>query len=153
MKENVTVAFAFYRGGELLGYRQDTLGSIGDKPKLYTYSQSQVETVIRNVMGNISESRPAYVQWLKDTDPRVGSFVANSLRNAHNLLNEGVVVEMRVVKAPSYEWYTEYRGEDNKELMWPIYPVEEVKEWLKTPEDHETIETHYFSKEGEIILQ
>lgn len=153
MENTTTIAFAFYREGKLLGYRQDTMGSIGDKPKLYTYSTDQVATVIRNVTGNLETSRPEIVDWMRENDPRTGTFLANSLRNAHKILTEGVVVEMRVVKAPSYEWYTEYYGPENKELKWPIYPVEEVKEWLKTPEDHEVIEVHHFSHTGQIILQ
>lgn len=149
-----TVAFAFYRNGKLLGYRQDTFGSIGDRPKLYSYDREQVEVVIRNVTDNVLHQRPEYVdEFKKRIDPRVGAYMANSLRNAHNLLTEGVIVEMRVVRAPDYEWCTEYVGEDNRQIDWPIYPFEAVQEWLRAPESHDVFETHFFGADGLIRMQ
>lgn len=44
------IVFAFYKDGELKGFRADTFGTLSMKyPKIYMYSKHQVEIVLSNV--------------------------------------------------------------------------------------------------------
>lgn len=154
LNDKQAIAFAFYKNGELMGYRQDTVGTIGMHPKIYTYSKEQVDIVLSNVNSNIKnpdgfgKALASVLGKSKET-----TILSNAERNVHNKLQEAKAFEVRVVKAPAYE-YTEYYSEAaGKMIKYPVHPKEAIDEWIKTPENHEVIETHYFSFNGLINEQ
>jgi len=149
MKEGQSIVFAFYKGNKLIGYRLDTMGSIGvDGPKIYTYSQSQIETVLKNIEHNVKESsgfgKALGIEMLSERENEI-----------HNFLQDQKAFEVRVVKAPDkvYEKIFNVEKAIYETSIWPTYPIEQIKQWLLYPEQHETIETHWFSIAGRMNLQ
>lgn len=136
-----SIVFAFYKNDTLIGYRLDTMGSIGmEYPKIYSYSKEQVETVIKNVLYNLMHEE-AFGKALGCDR------IAQREKETFDLLQGQKVFELRVLKCPSKE-----KEFDIEKAEWVVnhfsYPAEEIAIWLQTPENHEIIETHYFSMSG-----
>ena len=145
-----SIVFAFYKNGKLVGYRQDTIGSIGmEYPKIYsTYSKEQVETVLKNIEHNVKDSTGFGKALGIDV-------VAEREQQVHELLQDQKAFEVRVLKSPGYPVEREFdvaKTEWVENIVWS-YPSEEINKWLETPEEHEVIETHYFSLVGRMNLQ
>lgn len=47
--EGTPIVFAYWKDNKFKGFRVDTFNTIGEYPKIYGYSPSQVETVISNI--------------------------------------------------------------------------------------------------------
>ena len=145
-----SIVFAFYKNDQLLGYRLDTIGSIGMKdPKIYTYSKEQVQTVLGNINYNVKNS--------KGVGNALGwDELADRERAIHDKLQDEKVFEVRVLKAPSRPVERELNletGEWEEFVDIFSYPKAEMDVWLQHPEDHEVIETHTFSMMGLINQQ
>jgi len=163
------IAFAHYKKDKhgndvLLGYRQDTFGTLGfDWVKIYYYSKSQVDIVLKGVNYNLGEKKPSLGEALKKIGATVinreGDLLLDKMIEAENKIYQDAqdagAFEVRVLKCPSYPIEREFnveKAEWEEKIIW-IYPKAEMTEWLKHPETHEVIETHYFSKVGKINLQ
>lgn len=139
-RERQAVVFAFYKDDKLIGYRQDTLGTIGDQPKIYNSSRSQIETVLRNITNNIIKL------------PQLGSFlgvkaIEDAENKIHEMLQDEKAFEVRVVESPDYE------VDDEGHVILGSYPFGAIEEWKQYPETHKVLETHYFSINGLINQQ
>lgn len=164
-----SIVFAHYKKDEhgkdvLLGYRQDTFGTLGTKwAKIYTYSKEQVETVLKGIDYNLGEQKPSLGEALK----KMGAVVMNkegnvlldkmieSEKKIYQDAQDAGAFEVRVLKSPGYPVEREFdveKAEWIEKRVWQ-YPKEEMDAWLATPEEHEVIETHYFSKVGRLNLQ
>lgn len=144
------IVFAFYRNGRLVGYRQDTIGSIGmEYPKIYSaYSKEQVETVLKNIEHNVKN--PSGFGKALGID-----VIAEREEEIHQFHQDNRAFEVRVLKSPGYPVEREFdvtKAEWVENIVWS-YPTEEINKWLETPEEHEVIETHYFSLVGRMNLQ
>lgn len=57
MENNKPIVFGYWLNGELMGFRADTFGSISkDTPKIYYYSEDQVETVVSNTKDMLNKA-------------------------------------------------------------------------------------------------
>jgi hypothetical protein len=154
MSKGSPITFAFYKDDELVGYRQDTVGTIGDKPKIYHYDADQVQSVLNNITHNVRDKRPGIVDYIKNRSPKAGAVLGNTYKNINTKLKNLITFEVRVLECPENEYYVEYMGEENTEFKWPIYPKEAMQAWMQLPEDERTvIETHYFGVDGLIVNQ
>lgn len=130
-----SVVFGFFKGDKLLGFRQDTMGSIGSSPKIYEYSEDQVRIVLENVFGNIVEVTKPINDQLADLarEAECGNQMAVAVagihrRSSNQFANLGEF-EVRVLPCPSKK---------NDE-----YPHFEMVEFIRG-EMPEAIETHKF---------
>jgi hypothetical protein len=145
------IVFAFYKGDKFIGFRQDTMGTIGNTPKIYHYSKDQVSVVVKNIEWNIAERRPALVNCIKSIDPKLGAVLGNSLRQVNSKLTDMIIFEVRILKCPDYEYIDEYAGDSP--IKWPIYPHGAIEEWLQYPDSHEVIQVLQFGPQGLITSQ
>lgn len=150
MLENQSIAFAFYKGNTLIGYRLDSMGSVGmGGAKIYTYSKEQVNTVLKNIDYVVKNG--------SGIGKAIGSEELSDIEDAiHKEMQDQRAFEVRVVKAPDrYTMEKEFdiqKAEYVDRLVF-IDNQEEMKEWLEHPEQHEVIETHYFSVIGKLSEQ
>lgn len=155
MKEKLqSIVFAYYKGDKCLGYRQDTIGSIGMSPKIYQYSKEQVEICLKNIRSNVDSGEGFGKMIMKalgqEGHPQL-ELVAQKEQEVYDDLQEARGFEVRVTKCPQYgmefdvqtaEWRIDYGS----------YPREEMQEWLKYPEIHEVIEVHPFTLAGQLNM-
>jgi len=154
-----SIVFAFYKNDELIGYRQDTCGTIGlDFAKIYTYSKEQVATVLENINYNV-QHKEGYGKALENAykdkiDKNVTDIISNAEEKVHYLLQDKKAFEVRVLKAPAYIYEKNFNIEKAEWVIdtFPQYPYEEMERWLQYPEQHECIEVHYFSMDGLMLL-
>lgn len=132
-----SIVFAFYKDGKLKGFRQDTLGSVGVTPKIYTYSDDQVNVVLQNIFNNIEEvhkTAEKRIEELADEVNNANGVVLADTRSifnrSSNQLKEFGEFEVRVLPCP-----------DKIDLF--TYPDQAILEWLSNPMP-EAIETHKF---------
>lgn len=143
-----SICFAFYKGDKLIGYRQDTVGSIGDNPKIYSYSRSQVETVLKNINYNVNNPTGIGVALAKALGSSPESdLLASVEKDVHEELQGKQAFEVRVVECPDYE------HDDEGLVILGSYPYGAMEEWKQYPQNHEVIEVHYFSINGLINQQ
>lgn len=151
MENDYGIVFGFYKDGGLIGYRQDTMGTIGKHAKLYSsHTKSQVDTVLENITYNLKSPTSGLGSWIKERNPKMGAIFNNSMRQVNKTLTDAKAFEVRVLKAPAYEYTDQYLNE--KLVKIPVYPQEAMNSW-KEQEKHEVLETHLFSLEGELNLQ
>lgn len=65
METSQTVAFATYKDNKLVGYRQDTFGTLGKtwfKP--YSYNPEQVDTILKNVKAEMNHAGTEFMKAL-----------------------------------------------------------------------------------------
>lgn len=156
--EKQSIAFAHYKNGELIGYRQDTFGTLGkDWAKLYTYSKDQVETVLTNIRYTLGSKKKGVGETLLKLgiDPQNATLLKEAEDKTYEEGQKLGAFEVRVVKAPDkiYEREFDVQNAEWVTSPWGQYPAEEMKAWLENPETHETIETHFFSMEGQLNMQ
>lgn len=139
-----SIVFAFYKNESLIGYRLDTVGSIGFKyPKIYTYSKEQVNTVLDNisyvVLNKKGFGEALGIDFLKERESQT-----------HEMLQDKKAFEVRVLRSPGYpveKVFDVKKAEMVEEIVFH-YPKEEMDKWLENPNLHEVIETHSFSING-----
>lgn len=98
---NKTVAFAYYADGEFLGWYADTFGSVRKSPKLYSNSESQLQTISDNFLRKIEKiNRTSF----DEQKGKLKGFAALSLAvfDSEKLLR-GKNVELRIVESPEYD--------------------------------------------------
>ncbi len=152
--EKQSIVFEHWKNGKFLGYRADTFGSLTkDWAKLYTYSENQVEIVLSGVRGNLQHNKPLMGEVLKNigANPIIADLVSKRETEIYENAQKARAFEVRVVKAPS-KVYERFFNVEKAE--WEISPFgeypENFKEWCNDYENHETIETHYFSLDGQL---
>lgn len=153
-----SIAFAHYKNGELLGWRQDSFGTVGKKSmKIYQYSKDQVETVLRGIRSNLGRKKDGFGDALEKigADPKAVDIIKKAEDKIYEEGQKLGAFEVRVEKAPQaiYEKEFDVKKAEYVTSMWPTYNQEEINEWLQHPENHEVMETHYFSMEGQVSLQ
>lgn len=132
-----SIVFAFYKDGKLKGFRQDTFGSIGVTPKIYNYSDEQINVVLQNIFSNIDEVN-------KTVEKRV-----EELAEEVNSNNGTVIAAMRSIFSKSSNQLSEFGEFEVRVLPCPdkidafTYPDQAILEWLSNPMP-EAIETHKF---------
>ncbi len=154
MEEKQAIAFAFYRNGELLGYRADTVGTISKKfVKIYHYSPEQVETCLTNIRHNVknSDGIGKALESCFGKDP-LTDLISEGEKKIHDTLQDARAFEVRVVKCPGYPKVFDVNKAEYVIDIWE-YPTEEINAWKADPDSHEVIETHYFSFDGQLNLQ
>ena len=147
--ENQAIVFAVYKNNEFKGFRQDTFGTLGSNwAKIYTYSKSQVETVIKNMEHNLKPDA-------KTLGSILGSDTLDASEKAIDKKYQDMVgFEVRVLKGPSstYEKNFDVVKAEYVEDTFPTYNQEEFKTLLQNPDDAEVIETHHFALQGVLNL-
>ncbi len=161
------IVFAHYKKDEqgkdvLLGYRCDSFGTLRkDSAKIYTYSKEQIEIVLRGVEYNLGDKKPSFFEQLKKMGAVVmnpGVSIDDAIKGEEKIYQDGQdagAFEVRVLKSPGYPVEREFdveKAEWVEKRVWQ-YPKDEMDLWISTPEEHEVIETHYFSKVGRLNLQ
>lgn len=156
-----TVCFAYFGDGKFLGWYADTCGSVRkNSPKLYGYTEDQVETIKNNFRNNLSDLN-------EKSD--LGNFVHGlslmdkSLNEDKEELSKYSSVELRVVECPYYDgpnpnyddakyvaWVENERSEKGNDFKFADCPTElnhwlycdyaKVKEWASV-EPTEFLET------------
>lgn len=154
--EGQAIAFAVYKNDKLIGYRQDSFGSLGTEwAKIYTYSEEQVKTVMDNIGYQIEKRGDGIGKAFKSAGYEGDVLNRISAQEQKSYEKLGKVFEVRVLKCPerieertfnisTASWETNPYGE---------YPTEAMKTWLAAPETHETIESKLFTFEGQVNLQ
>jgi hypothetical protein len=142
---NQAIAFAFYKHGKLIGYRQDTVGTIGDIPKIYHYSEGQVDTVLKNIDFDVREGG-TFGKALMNCNPEVAQLIATREDEVHQLLQDKRAFEVRVVECPDYP--QEFDVPTASYVCTWEYPMAEIKSWAQNPEEHTVLESHFFSMDG-----
>lgn len=91
-----SIAFAFYKNDELIGYRLDTIGTIKiQPPKIYYYSHEQVQIVLKNINFNVVNK--------EGIGAALGiPEVIEREEEIHDMLQDKKIFEVRVVKCPGY---------------------------------------------------
>jgi len=159
-----SIVFAHYKNNELLGFRSDTFGTLTmDQPKIYTYSKNQVETVINNINYTLGEKKQSLGALLQQKNiptigmdgNDIGSILEEAEEKIYQQGQDAGAFEVRVVKCIDKVFEKQF---DVEKAEWVEdrlghYPMEELQIWLQHPENHECIETHYFSKVGRLNLQ
>ena len=65
LKYKNPVVFAFWKDGELIGFRAGTMGHISEThPKIYEYSKEQVDIVMNNVKSSLNRSWSKFIDAL-----------------------------------------------------------------------------------------
>jgi hypothetical protein len=65
-ENRLPIVFAYWKGEELMGFRADTFGTISmTHPKIYSFSQEQVETVINNTRSSLNWSGSNFMKLLE----------------------------------------------------------------------------------------
>jgi hypothetical protein len=141
------IAFAFYKHGKLIGYRQDTVGTIGDIPKIYHYTEGQIDTVLKNIDFDVREGG-VFGKAMMHLNPTVAQVVADREAEVHQLLQDKKVFEVRVVECPDYP--KEFDVPSASYICTWEYPMAEIKQWAQDTEDHVILEKHFFSIDGRI---
>ncbi len=78
-----SIVFAYWKDNQLLGFRQDTFNTIGESPKIYTYSKEQVETVLNNVKGGCNKAGTSFMKTLFNQE----NVVCNQKEDAFSLVS------------------------------------------------------------------
>lgn len=103
-EDHPAIVFAFFDSeGTLVGFRQDTVGTIGEHAKIYHHSTNQVKIVLDNIQSNIDNPRPEIVDFIKGADPKAGAIIGNELRRVNNTLKDLKNFEVRVLPCPDYD--------------------------------------------------
>lgn len=73
--EDQFIVFAYWKNGELKGFRSDTFGTISkNNPKIYKYSQNQVDIVLKGTKSSLNNAGQSFFKQLfaiTGTDPVV----------------------------------------------------------------------------------
>ena len=65
MEDRQPIIFGYYSEGKLLGFRADSWGSLSlTKPKIYHYSEEQVQTILTNVRDEMNGSSSKFFEKL-----------------------------------------------------------------------------------------
>lgn len=100
-KKRQTVCFAYYGDGKFIGWYADSFGSIRDNsPKLYGYSESQVNIIATNLKYKLSKLKQE--SDFAKSDSRL-KILDNSLDEDKRNLSQYKVVELRIVECPIYD--------------------------------------------------
>ncbi len=66
-----SIVFAYWKDGQLMGFRADTFGTIHKHPKIYTYSEEQVQIVLDNTKYSCNSAGTAFMKMLADKGAQV----------------------------------------------------------------------------------
>lgn len=161
-----SICFAHYKKDEegndvLLGYRQDTFGTLGKEwAKIYGYSPEQVRIITDSINYTLGEPKPSFFEALKKQGAAVvmGGTIDGAIAHEKKIYEDAQdagAFEVRVLECPGYPTEREFNigtAEWEEKTVW-TYPKEAMKEWLANPSEHVTLETYYFSKVGKLNLQ
>lgn len=116
------MALAYFKDNVLIGFYSDSFGTIAkDFPKIYTYSESQLDTIKTNVEYTLKKVRENITENTGDiiakVNPVGGALLSAGLSSHHNKIKELNEFELRALPCPGYI------GED-----W-IYPKDEIIKW------------------------
>ena len=144
-----SIVFAHYKGDKLLGYRQDTFGTLGlDWAKVYgAYSKEQVDTVLDNIADAL------------ESDGKTGAILGiPELSAGEAAIRKSMVdaraFEVRVIAFPVSAFEKELNVETGEwEENYVGILKEDVDKFIASPEEHVVLETHYFTFDGQINLQ
>lgn len=154
MTKDVYCAFALYKAGELIGYRQDTFGTIGkDGAKIYPYTESQCEICLKNTQDQIMKRGDGIGKALKNAGfmGDVLEIIEAQEKEMYQKLEDARAFEVRVVKAPAPEYeFDVKKAEYVRTWTWDPFAI---KQWLENPDEHEVLEMHHYSIAGKLILQ
>lgn len=155
--EEQYIAFAHYKGDQLLGYRADTFGTLHmTEPKLYVYSKEQVEIVLKGVRYSLGERKETLGSVLAKigADPEACKLIEDAESKIYEQGQEARAFEVRVVKAPAKIREREFDiSTATWKEGWPEYDMPALKLWLEHPENQEIIETHHFSFLNQLNMQ
>jgi hypothetical protein len=109
MKRNC-VCFAYFANGKFIGWYSDTFGTITkNEPKIYGYSEEQLETIKINFSAKVKRSKDGSDDFLSQVARMISPLneKAGSMMTIHSLtekakLEEYQDVELRVVECPEY---------------------------------------------------
>ena len=158
MKYKQSIAFAHYKDGKLLGYRQDTFGTLGtDWAKIYTYSKDQVYIVLKNINSTLGEKKESVGAVLEriGADPEQCKLITKHEDEIYEQGQKARAFEVRVVKGPKRTYEKEFNIEKAEYVTSPFPTIEpeDFKSWLDNSDEHEVIETHFFILQGQLNLQ
>lgn len=95
-EEKLPIVFAYWKDDELMGFRADTFGTISmNQPKIYSYSEAQVATVLKNTRDTISNAGSHFMKVLEKNGFVGNEHVAHSLSTEDTLRSWGKF-ELRV---------------------------------------------------------
>jgi hypothetical protein len=118
------MAFGYYTlDGKLVGWYADTFGSIRDNPKIYGYSDRQMEVVLGNTKSKVKRIReevanPA-VEVISSMNAVGGAMLKIGVDANEKILKDLGKFEMKVFKAPI----------SNESNGWKYPTTEEMNEW------------------------
>ncbi len=141
-----SIVFAIYKNNEFQGFRQDTFGTIGkDWAKIYSYSNAQVATVIKNIEDNLKG------------ESNLGKFLGNDIitnheKAIHDKVKDLSVFEVRVLEGPPKYFEKNFNVEkaEWEEDLWPTYKAEDLKNICENPDDQNVIEVHKLALTGRL---
>jgi hypothetical protein len=144
------IVFAIYKNDRLIGYRQDTCGTIGtDVAKIYHYSKNQVEVVLSNISSQLKDKGNHIAKIFEmcgyTTEPVVAEVKAHD-EEMFNKMADEIVFEVRVLESPDRP--KEFDVKTATYVPTWEYPREEMDRWIQTPEDHVIIEKYMFTEHG-----
>lgn len=102
-KEYKSMCFAYFGDNKFIGWYSDTFGTVTkNNPKVYQYSESQVEIVKKNFQYNVSKFREKSELAVKTGDSRL-SLLDNGINSTRKGLSDYETLELRVIECPHYE--------------------------------------------------
>lgn len=122
MSQKKNICFAYFVEGRFVGWYADTFGSVRPTPKIYTYSDEQVEIVFTNCIHKLEKINTSSYEEQKE---KVTGLRAIGLLyyDSEDILR-GKEVELRVVECPFYVGF-------DPSGTWVDANIDEVKEWAK----------------------
>jgi hypothetical protein len=154
MNKEKSVCFAYFGDNKFVGWYSDTFGTVTkNSPKVYQYSEKQVEIVAKNFRYNMSKLAEK-----SELAVRTGQVGLSPLDNGINSTRKGLGqyenVELRVVDCPYYEgenpnydkekakrykeeqelklgklWHKEVPFEEEGNKSWVYCDYAKVKDW------------------------
>jgi len=100
-KRDKCVGFAYFGDGAFLGWYADSFGSIReDEPKVYGYTDSQVEVITRNFRNKLNKLKEE--SELNKLDGRLG-IIDVGMNEDKTILSQYKTVQLRLVECPEYD--------------------------------------------------
>lgn len=99
--EGKCLAFAYYADGVFIGWYGDTFGSVSKTPKLYVYSEEQLDILRDNLAHKLERMNSTTFEEAKEKVSGLAALSLLTFSNEDQL--RGKQVELRLVESPFYD--------------------------------------------------
>lgn len=101
-----SICFAYFGDGKFLGWYADSFGSIRrNSPKVYSYSESQIEVIRKNFkykLEKIKKDLPTTGGLIARVNPLAGALINEGTKSDKEILSQYKEIELKVIECPEY---------------------------------------------------